>query len=164
MYQEFGLFIDNAWRSARGEKTVEVIDPATEDVLGAVPRAAGADLDDALAAASRATKSWAATAGWARSKILRRIAAKVESRGERIACAISAETGKPIAEARGETAAAIDQFDWYADEARRVFGHTLDGRDPGVRLEVRYQPVGPLRPSPPGISRPCCPPARSRRR
>src|SRR6185312_44043 len=102
MYEEFGLFIDNAWRSARGEKTVEVIDPATEDVLGAVPRADGADLDDALAAASRAAKSWAATAGWARSKILRRIAAELESRGEQIACAM-AETGKPIAEARGET-------------------------------------------------------------
>src|SRR5579872_866455 len=144
MYQEFGLFIDNAWRSARGEKTVEVIDPATEDVLGAVPRADVADLDDALVAAARAAKGWAATAGWTRSKILRRIAAELESRGERIACAMSAETGKPIAEARGETGAAIDQFDWYADEARRVFGHTLDGRDPGVRLEVRYQPVGPV--------------------
>jgi succinate-semialdehyde dehydrogenase / glutarate-semialdehyde dehydrogenase len=142
MYEEFGLFIDNAWCSARGEKTVEVIDPATEDVLGAVPRADGADLDDALAAASRAAKSWAATAGWARSKILRRIAAELESRRDRIATSMSAETGKPIAEAQGETGAAIDQFDWYADEARRIFGHTLDGRDPGVRLEVRYQPVG----------------------
>ena len=128
-----------------------MIDPATEEVLGVVPRADGADLDDALAAASRAAKSWAATSGWARSKILRRIAAilrriaaEPDSRRERIACAMSAETGKPIAEARGETGAAIDQFDWYADEARRVFGNTLDGRDPGVRLEVRYEPVGPV--------------------
>ena len=60
-----------------------------------------------------------------------------------LATAMSAETGKPIAEARGETGAAVDQFDWYADQARRIFGRTLDGRDPGVSLQVRYQPVGP---------------------
>jgi succinate-semialdehyde dehydrogenase/glutarate-semialdehyde dehydrogenase len=54
------------------------------------------------------------------------------------------ETGKPLAEARGEFGAAIDQFDWYADEARRVFGHSLEGRDPGVRLDVRYRAVGPV--------------------
>ena len=144
MYQDFGLFIDNAWRRAQGGKTVEVIDPATEDVLGTVPRAEAADLDDALAAAARASKSWSSTAGWERSKILRRIGAELESRRERIAVALSAETGKPIAEARGENGAAIDQFDWCADEARRIYGHTLDGRDPSVRLEVRYYPVGPV--------------------
>lgn len=144
MYEGFGLFIDNAWLQARGGKTVEVIDPATEDVLGAVPRAEAADLDDALAAAARASKGWSSTPGWERSKILRRITSELESRRERIAVALSAETGKPIAEARGETGAAIDQFDWHADEARRIYGHSLDGRDRSVRLEVRYHPVGPV--------------------
>jgi succinate-semialdehyde dehydrogenase/glutarate-semialdehyde dehydrogenase len=125
MYEQFGLFINNDWRPARTGRIVEVVDPATEDVLGAIPEADASDLDDALRAAGRAQKAWAATPGWERSKILRRIVAELESRRERIASVMSAETGKPIAEARGETSAAIDQFDWYADEARRVFGHTL---------------------------------------
>ena len=144
MYEEFGLFIDNDWRPARSGKRVRVVDPATEDLLGSIPEADESDLDDALGAAGRAAKGWAATPGWERSKILRRIVAELESRRERIATAMSAETGKPIAEARGETGAAIDQFDWYADEARRVFGHTLQGRDWGVSLQVQYQPVGPV--------------------
>ena len=67
MYEDFGLFIDNAWRPARGGKTTEIIDPTTEDALG-VPRAEAADLDDALAAAGRAAKGWAATPGWERSR------------------------------------------------------------------------------------------------
>jgi succinate-semialdehyde dehydrogenase / glutarate-semialdehyde dehydrogenase len=144
MYEQFGLFIDNEWRSARSGRIVQVIDPATEDVLGAIPEADEGDLDDALRAAGGAQKAWAATPGWERSKILRRIVAELESRRERVATAMSAETGKPIAEARGETGAAIDQFDWYADEARRVFGHSLKGRDPGVSLQVQYHPVGPV--------------------
>ena len=57
---------------------------------------------------------------------------------------MSLETGKPLAEARGEWQAAVEQFDWYADEARRIFGHSLAGREPGVRLDVHYAPVGPV--------------------
>lgn len=144
MYQDFGLFIANTWRASRDGKTLQVTDPATEEVIGTIPKAGSTDLDDALAAARDAARSWAQTPGWERSAILRRIVAELNSRRERIATAMSAETGKPIAEARGETGAAIEQFDWYADEARRIFGHTLDGRDPGVRLQVRYQPVGPV--------------------
>ena len=56
MYEDFSLFIDNVWRQTRGGKIIEVIDPATEDVLGAAPRAEAGDLDDALAAARRAAK------------------------------------------------------------------------------------------------------------
>ena len=55
------------------------------------------------------------------------------------------ECGKPLAEARGEFGAAVDQFDWYADEARRIFGHTLGGRDSGVRLDVQYRSGRPRR-------------------
>ena len=54
------------------------------------------------------------------------------------------ESGSSLAEARGEFGAAIDQFDWYADEARRIFGHTLGGRDLGARLDVQYRAVGPV--------------------
>jgi succinate-semialdehyde dehydrogenase/glutarate-semialdehyde dehydrogenase len=120
------------------------MDPATEEVLGHIPVATPADLDDALNAASGAARSWAATPGWERSSIMRLLVAELIGRRDRIAEMMSAETGKPLGEARGESQAAIEQFDWYADEARRIYGHTLDGRDPAVRLHVRYQPIGPV--------------------
>ena len=144
MYEQFGLFIDNDWRPAASGATVEVIDPATEEHLGTIPRAGPADLDAALEAVGRGGKLWGATPGWERSAVLRRIVGELDRRREAIAVAMSTETGKPLAEAKGEVGAAIEQFDWYADEARRIFGHTLDGRDAGVRLQVRYQPVGPV--------------------
>ncbi|MDQ0469545.1 NAD-dependent succinate-semialdehyde dehydrogenase [Labrys wisconsinensis] len=144
MYERFGLFIDGAWRPARDGATLAVIDPADEEVIGTIPRAGPADLDDALAALAAAAPRWRAVSGWERSAVLRRIAAELRARAEEAAGMMSRETGKPLAEARGELAAAVDQFDWYADEARRIFGHSLDGREPQVRLQVRYDPVGPV--------------------
>lgn len=144
MYENYGLFIENEWRPSASGRTVDVIDPATEETLGAIPNASTSDLDAALNAARGASAAWAATSGWDRSEMLRRIAHELRQRHEQIATSMSAETGKPVAEARGETTAAIEQFDWYADEARRIYGHTLDGRDPMVRLHVRYHPVGPV--------------------
>lgn len=144
MYEKFGLFIDGEWRQSSSGRTVDVIDPTNEDVLGRVPRAASDDLDMALAAVSREAGAWRRCSGWERSAILRKIAALMTERSEDVASAMSLETGKPLAEAKGEWKAAVDQFDWFADEARRIFGHTLDGREPTVRLNVRYDPVGPV--------------------
>lgn len=144
MYEQFGLWIHGAWRPARDGRSQKVLDPADETVLGEIPSASTRDLDDALASAAQTARSWRATPAWERSAILRRTAIELRARADRAAESMSRETGKPIAEARGEMNAAIEQFDWYADEARRVFGHTLDGRDPNVRLNVRYEPVGPV--------------------
>jgi len=144
MYNDYGLFINNQWRPAASGDTMPVIDPASEDLLGHIPLATAGDLDDALNAVRAASASWAATSGWERAELLRRIAQELRARHEQIARLMSLETGKPIAEARGETNTAIEQFDWYADEARRIYGHTLDGRDAAVKLQVRYQAVGPV--------------------
>lgn len=144
MYESFGLFIDGGWRAAKGGATVDVIDPATEERVGAIPHACSADLDEAVAAAGKAQAEWAATSGWERSRILRAMADNLRGRIDDAALMMARESGKPLAEARGEFNAAIDQFDWYADEARRIFGHTLGGRDPGVRLDVIYNPIGPV--------------------
>jgi succinate-semialdehyde dehydrogenase/glutarate-semialdehyde dehydrogenase len=144
MYDSFGLFLNGAWRPARSGRTVDVIDPATEERIGAIPHAGAEDLDAALGAASSAAPGWAKTAGWERSRILRAIANALRGRVEEAALMMARECGKPLAEARGEFGAAIDQFDWYADEARRIFGHTLGARDPGARLDVQYKPVGPV--------------------
>jgi succinate-semialdehyde dehydrogenase/glutarate-semialdehyde dehydrogenase len=144
MYENFGLFIDGEWRQARSGRTIDVIDPATEERLGVIPHAGAEDLDAALKAASGAAKSWANTPGWERTRILRAIADGLRGHVEEAALMMTRESGKPLAEARGEFGAAIDQFDWYAHEARRIFGHTLGARDPGARLDVQYRPVGPV--------------------
>jgi len=144
MYDKFGLYIDGQWLPSSDGKTVPVINPCNEDRIGLVPKACGEDLDRVLEVMARVTPQWRQVSGWERSRILRRIATRLEEQLDEAARAMSLETGKPLAEAVGELRAAIDQFDWYADEARRIFGHSLDGRDPAVRLQVRYEPVGPV--------------------
>jgi succinate-semialdehyde dehydrogenase/glutarate-semialdehyde dehydrogenase len=144
MYQGYGLFIGGEWREAREGGTLPVVDPADEETIGLIPKVEPADLDDALAAAEAGFAKWRATPPWTRSGVLRAIATELRGRAEKAALAISRETGKPLAEARAEFNATVEQFDWYADEARRIYGHTLDGRDADVRLNVRYDPVGPV--------------------
>lgn len=144
MYEEFGLLIDGQWRASRSGKTRPVIDPVDEEIIGHLPSADAADLDEVLAVLAREAARWGKVSGWERSAMLRRIATEMRTVSDRAARDMSAETGKPIGEATGEWNAAIDQFDWYADEARRIFGHVLDGRDQNVRLNVRFDPVGPI--------------------
>jgi succinate-semialdehyde dehydrogenase/glutarate-semialdehyde dehydrogenase len=144
MYEQYGLFIGGEWRAARDGATVPVIDPADEETLGHIPKAGAADLDAALAAAAEGFRVWRGTPAWNRSAVLRAIVGELRARADQVALAVSRETGKPLAEATGEFNTAVDFFDWHADEARRIYGHTLDGRDADSRLQVRYDPVGPV--------------------
>ena len=142
MYQKFGILIDNAWRQALSGETLAVHSPATEERIGEVPAAASADIAAVLDSAARGFLTWKAMSAWDRAKIMRRAADLIRERNEAIARIMSTETGKPLAEARGETNAAADQFEWYAEEAKRVYGQTIPGRSPEQRLTVVYQPVG----------------------
>ena len=142
MYKNYGLYIDGAWRSASDNAEIAVHDPATEQVIGTIPAATGDDLDAALAAASRGIEKWRKTNPWERGALLRKVAELIRERIPAIAEIMSVETGKPIAEAMGETGAAADQFEWYAEETKRIYGQTIEGRTDDVRMTVRYQPVG----------------------
>jgi succinate-semialdehyde dehydrogenase/glutarate-semialdehyde dehydrogenase len=142
LYQGYGLYIDGKWTAARDAGVREVIDPCTEELIGHIATAGAVDLEAALAAAQRGFQAWRRTSPWERSKVLRRAAELVRARVEDIARLMSAETGKPLAEARAETNGAAEQFDWYADETRRIYGYTIEGRTPDVRMQVRYEPVG----------------------
>ena len=138
------LYIDGEWRGASDGVRLDLIDPATEERIDSVPRATAADLDAALAAAARAWKEWREVDAWTRSATLRRVAALLRDRVEDMAPVLTEEQGKPLAESRGELGAAADQFDWYADEARRVYGRTIDGHSRTQRIFVLRQPVGPV--------------------
>ena len=142
LYESYGLYIDGKWSAARNGGAREVIDPATEEVIGHIPVAEAVDLDAALAAAKRGFEAWRRQSPWERSKVLRRAADLVRERVEDIARLMSSETGKPLAEARAETNGAAEQLDWYADETRRIYGHTIEGRAPDIRMQVRWEPVG----------------------
>lgn len=142
LYQGQGLCIDGQWRGAADGAVREVLDPTNEEVVGWLPVAGADDLEAAAAAAQRAFGAWRHVSPWERSAVLRRAAALVRERTEQIARLMSIETGKPLAQARGELGDAADQFDWYAGETQRIYGHTFQARVPEVRMHVRMEPVG----------------------
>ncbi len=142
MYARFGLFIDDAWRASTDGMTAPVFSPVTEQSLGDCPVAAVVDTEAALAAAARGLKAWAATPAFERADALHRIADEMIRRADEAARMISLETGKPIAQAGREWALSIDQFRWYAEEARRNYGRIIESRVPGGRFEVHHEPVG----------------------
>lgn len=142
MYHDLALFIGGEWRPARDGATRDVTDPATEERLGTIAAATETDLDDALAAAARGLAIWRETGPWERAARMRRVAEIIRARVDEIAAAMSLETGKPLAEAKGETGAAADQFEWYAEETKRIYGQIIEARTHESRMAVIYQPVG----------------------
>jgi succinate-semialdehyde dehydrogenase/glutarate-semialdehyde dehydrogenase len=142
MYSDLNLYIDGGWRPATGGATRAVTDPATEEVLGTIAAATEADIDAALAAAEAGFEVWRRVGPWERSRIMRAAADLIRARVEQIATLMSLESGKPMAEARAETGTAADQFEWYSEETKRIYGQTIEGRTRDVRLTVIHQPVG----------------------
>ncbi len=138
------MFIDGQWVPASDGARREIVNPATEEVVDSVPVATAADLDRALEAADRGWRDWREVDAWTRSAALRRIAEWIRDRVEEIAAVMTEEQGKPIAEARGEILASADNYDWFADEARRIYGRVIDGHSRAHRLLVLRQPVGPV--------------------
>lgn len=138
------LLIDGEWRAASDSATVEVENPADLSIVATIPHATEADLDAALDAAERMRDEWARTPAWTRSALLRRAARIIMERQDEIARLLTEEQGKPLGESRAEIASAAEQFEWYADEARRIYGRTVDGTSSGVRIEVRKEAIGPV--------------------
>lgn len=140
---ELALFIDGAWANGEGRDAVPVLNPATGQTLAQLPVASAGDLDAALAAAERAFPLWRATAVEARAAILRKAAVLLRERSGDIARTLTQEQGKPLAQALGEVAGSAQLFDWYAEEAARMYGRALV-RPSGQRSLVLPQPVGPV--------------------
>jgi succinate-semialdehyde dehydrogenase / glutarate-semialdehyde dehydrogenase len=138
-----GLFIDGAWTHSEGRDVAPVLNPASGATLAELPIANAADLDAALHAAARAFPLWRATAAEERASILRRTAVLLRERTDAIARLLTQEQGKPLAQAVGEVAGSAQLFDWYAEEATRMYGRTLV-RPSGQRSLVLPQPVGPV--------------------
>lgn len=138
------LYIDGRWVPSSDGARLDIIDPATEEKVDSVPVATEADVEKALAAADRAWRSWREVDAWTRSAALRRVAQLLRERADDIAAVLTEEMGKTLGESKGEILAAADQFDWYSDEARRIYGRVIDGHNRAHRLFVIRQPVGPV--------------------
>jgi succinate-semialdehyde dehydrogenase/glutarate-semialdehyde dehydrogenase len=142
MYSRFGLFIAGQWQPSVSGVTAPVFSPVTEQSLGDCPAASPADTAAAIAAAEAGLAAWRATPAFDRADALHRIADEMIRRADEAARMISLETGKPIAQAGREWSLSIDQFRWYAEEARRIYGRIVESRVPGGRFEVHHEPVG----------------------
>ena len=138
------LYLAGRWRPSSDGARVDVLDPATEEVVATVPDATDADVDAALAAADEGFRLWRGTGAWDRSAVLRETARIIRDEVDRFAAVMTAELSKPLGQSRAEVLSAADQFDWYADEARRIYGRTVDGHHPDMRIQVIRQPVGPV--------------------
>ena len=138
----YQLYIDGAWTSARSGREIEVIDPATADPIASVPFGGREDAAVALEAAARAMPGWAALTAYERSAPLKRVAELMRARLEPMARALTMEEGKTLAEARGELGGAAAQFEWYAEEGKRVYGELIPPHVANKRLWTVRQPVG----------------------
>jgi succinate-semialdehyde dehydrogenase/glutarate-semialdehyde dehydrogenase len=141
-YPNTQLFINGEWRDSLSKETLEIINPATEEIIGKLAHARKDDLDIALNAADTAFKDWKNVSAYDRSKILRKAAEIIRSRVDKIATLMTLEQGKPLAEAKGETLGAADSIDWYAEEGRRAYGRIIPARAQGVYQFVFKEPVG----------------------
>src|SRR5919206_2096088 len=142
MYQNFGLFIGGAWGGGAGGRSAPVVSPVTEQPLGEVPHAAAADTEAAIDAAARGLVAWRSRTAFERADALHAIADEMIRRKDEAKRMISSETGKPLAQSEREWGLAVDQFRWYAEEARRIYGRVVESRAPGGRIEVLHEPVG----------------------
>ncbi|MEV0286789.1 aldehyde dehydrogenase family protein [Kribbella sp. NPDC050820] len=137
------MFIGGVWREASDGRTIDVLNPATEQVVAQVPNASDADLDDALAAAASGFAVWRRTAPADRADVLDRAGRLLLERVPQIAVILSEEQGKPIAEAEAEVRQSAEYFSWFAGEAVRSYGRLLPTA-PGRRSWVERRPVGPV--------------------
>lgn len=140
MYEHYGVFIGGGWRP--GREAGEVISPVSGKALATLTLAGADDTRAAIDAAASALPRLRAMGGFARADALHRIADEMLRRADEGARMISLETGKPLAQAQREWALSCDQFRWYAEEARRIYGRIVESRVPGGRFEVTREPVG----------------------
>ncbi len=142
-YPSLSLFINGQWHFAeRGH--IDVVEPATGEILGKLPVASADDVERAIQAAHMAFPAWSRTPALERAGILRRAGAILRSRAAELSPLITRELGKPLKEAMGEVETAAEMFDWAAEEARRTYGRIVPARILGMRQMVTLEAVGPV--------------------
>jgi len=135
-------YVDGAWVEASDGAVFEVTNPARGDVVCSVADLNRADVSRAIAAAAVAQKGWAALTAKERANILRRWYELMNENADDLAIILTAEMGKPLAESRGEVTYGASFIEWFAEEAKRVYGETIPGHQVDKRITVIKQPIG----------------------
>lgn len=135
------IYIDGDWTRWSGA-SIEVTNPATGELVGLVPKAGREQAVAAIEAAQRALPAWAARTAKERAAVLRRWYDLIVANVDDLAQILTAEQGKPLAEARGEILYGAAFFEWFAEEAKRVYGELIPAPAADRRLMVMRQPIG----------------------
>ncbi|HZF22476.1 MAG TPA: NADP-dependent succinate-semialdehyde dehydrogenase [Burkholderiales bacterium] len=135
-------YINGEWRDADSKATINVTNPADGSVIGTIPRMGAAETRRAIEAANAALPAWRARLAKERANILRRWFELMIANTDDLALIMTTEQGKPLAEARGEIAYAASFIEWFAEEAKRVYGDVIPQHQADKRLVVIKQPVG----------------------
>lgn len=136
------LYINGEWREAASGATIEVRNPATGEMVCRIPYGGAAEAASAVEAAAAAFPGWAGLSAWERSRRLRRVGDLIRERKEEYARWMTLEMGKPIVESRAEVNATADYFEWYSEEAKRVYGDIVPAHTTRKRHWVIRQPLG----------------------
>ncbi|MBA7571084.1 Succinate-semialdehyde dehydrogenase [NADP(+)] GabD [subsurface metagenome] len=137
-----GFMIINGKKVFDSKDTMQVINPATEEVMGEVPVANKEDIDKTIDIAQKSFLNWSRENPRTRSKILHAAAERVREEAEKIAEILTLEQGKPLKEARGEIKVSADILDFYAEELKRVKGINYWMDSNYIKSQVIYQPIG----------------------
>lgn len=135
-------YLAGEWTDGENSATFEVINPSKGDVIANVADFSRAQVAEAISRADQAQKSWAKLTGKARAKILRCWFDLMTDNREDLAIILTSEQGKPLAEARGEIDYGASFIEFYAEEAKRIYGETIPGHLPDKRITVVKQPIG----------------------
>jgi succinate-semialdehyde dehydrogenase / glutarate-semialdehyde dehydrogenase len=135
-------FINGVWVKADNSKTLKVLNPATDELIGTVPDMGKAETQRAIEAAHESFKTWKKTSAAERAMLLRKWWLLQNENIEDLATILSAEQGKPLAEAKGEIKYGASYIEWFAEETRRIYGDIIPGHESDKRIMVIKQPVG----------------------
>jgi succinate-semialdehyde dehydrogenase/glutarate-semialdehyde dehydrogenase len=134
--------VGGQWVQAASGQTTAVRNPATGEVIGHVPALSAAETRQAIEAAQAAFAGWRAMLAKDRAAILRRLHDLMLANADDLAAIMTAEQGKPLAEAKGEVAYAASFIEWFAEEAKRIYGDTIPQNAKGRRILVLKEPIG----------------------
>jgi len=135
-------YVAGEWIDADDGATVAVVNPASGQTLGTVPMCGAAETRRAIAAAEVAQRAWAQVSAKERAAVLRRLNDLMLANADDLALIMTSEQGKPLAESKGEIAYAASFIEWFAEEARRIYGDTIPATSGDKRIIAIKQPVG----------------------
>jgi succinate-semialdehyde dehydrogenase/glutarate-semialdehyde dehydrogenase len=135
-------YIDGAWCDADSGETLKVTNPANGEVIGTIPKMGTAETRRAIAAADKAWGDWRARTGKERAAVLRKWFDLMMANQDDLAIIMTVEQGKPLSESKGEIAYGASFVEWFAEEAKRVYGDTIPQHQRDKRIVVIKEPVG----------------------